>query len=296
MNRRAHEPQTALRREAQEAAAAFPPLLAQAHQLARSVVLGTHGRRQAGQGEDFWQFRSALPGDGRRAIDWRRSARGDSPFVRQREWQAAQSVLLWIDDARAMDFSSHADHPTKGARASVLGLALAILLLRGGERVGLIEDDDPPRSGQTQIERMLAQLSARGEGAEYGTPAERPLPRGSRAVFLSDFLGDWAAISRAVLRAADSCVTGALVQILDPVEERFPFDGRTRFLSMAGSIRFESMRARALKRGYLDRLNARREALGDLGRQTGWQVLSHESSEPAQPALMWLYRALERRR
>lgn len=285
-----------LRRSAQEHAAALPPLLAEARHLAASVVMGTHGRRQAGQGDEFWQFRSAMPGDAWRSIDWRRSGRSDAHFIRQREWQAAQSVVFWIDAGRSMEFSGDANRPSKGARATLLGMAVAILLVRAGERVGLIEEHEPPRAGETQIDRLMALIAARHPGADYGHPADRVLPKGSRAVFISDFLGEWAAVREALLRAADRGVTGALVQVLDPIEEAFPFDGRTEFLSMSGAIRFETLRARGLKEAYLQRLQARKAELQALCRQTGWQYRCHHTDENAQAALMWLYAALEETR
>ncbi|NOX39064.1 MAG: DUF58 domain-containing protein [Alphaproteobacteria bacterium] len=255
--------------------------------------MGTHGRRQAGQGEEFWQFRPAVAGDAWRGIDWRRSARPDAPFIRQQEWQAAQSVHLWLDGAHSMHFSGAPKRtPTKAARANLIGLAIAILLLRAGERVGLIEDHDPARSGQTQIDRITAQLGARLSDDDYGVPQNRAFASGSRAVFLSDFLGDWSQLESVLANAADRRVKGALIQILDPTEEEFPFDGRTRFHSMSGTIRFETLRARGLKSAYLDKLAARKQALQTLCHDTGWQYLCHHTSSPAQPALMWLYSAL----
>ncbi len=285
-----------LRQEAQEQSALLPPLLVEARHLAASVILGTHGRRQAGQGEEFWQFRAAMPGDPWRSIDWRRSARTEVQFIRQREWQAAQSVLLWLDDARSMDFSGAKDRPSKGARSNLIGLALAILLVRAGERVGLFEDPDPPKSGETQIDRIVAQLGARASAQDYGHPADRVFPKGSRAVFISDFLGDWDGVKSTLTKAADRGVSGALVQILDPVEEVFPFDGRTEFQSMTGAIRFETLRARGLKTAYLQKLATRKEELQAICKTTGWQYLCHHTSEAAQPALMWLFSALKEER
>jgi len=285
-----------LRQQAEHQAALLPPLLVEAQHLAASVVMGTHGRRQAGQGEEFWQFRSAVAGDAWRSIDWRRSARTDAPFIRQQEWQAAQSVRLWLDGAHSMSFSGNpAQIPTKAARANLIGLAIAILLLRAGERVALIEDHDPPRSGQTQIDRLMAQLGAREVGAQsddYGVLPNQQFASGSRAVFLSDFLGDWNQLEKVLASAADRRVKGALIQVLDPTEEDFPFDGRTRFQSMSGTIRFETLRARGLKSAYLDKLAARKQALQTLCHDTGWHYLCHHTSTPAQPALMWLYTAL----
>jgi len=282
-----------LRQSAQELAAHYPPLLAEAHKLAASVVMGTHGRRQAGAGEEFWQFRPALPGDEWRGIDWRRSARSDAQYIRQQEWQAAQSVLLWIDAGLSMTFTGDKSRPTKAERAALLGLATAILLVRAGERIGLIEDSDPPKSGTNQVDRLFAQLMARQATTDHDAPAARVFPRGSRAVFLSDFLADTAAVDTAITRAADRGVSGVVLQILDPLEEAFPFDGRTEFHSMSGAIRFETLRARGLKSAYLAQLATRKAHLQDICTRTGWRYLCHHSSESPQAPLMWLFTMLQ---
>ncbi|PCJ73902.1 MAG: DUF58 domain-containing protein [Rhodobacteraceae bacterium] len=285
-----------MRLDARQHAALFPPLLADAHRLAASVVMGSHGRRQTGPGEEFWQFRSAMPGDAWRSIDWRRSARSDAHYIRQLEWQAAQSVLFWIDGAQSMSFTGDKARPAKGARANMLGLAIMILLVKAGERIGLLEDLDPPKSGETQLDRIVAQLESRDITDDYGIPASRIFPKDSRAVFVSDFLGDWGAIKDVLAQASDRGVSGALVQVLDPVEEAFPFDGRTEFQSMSGAIRFETLRARGLKAAYLDKLAARKQELAEIAARTGWQYLCHHTDQAAQPALMWLYSALEKAR
>jgi len=117
---------------------ALPALLAQAQHLAAALAFGAHGRRRAGAGDEFWQYRPAQAGDSANAVDWRRSARGDVPFVREREWQALNSIGIWADGAQSMHFASDNAMPQKSDRAAVLALALALMLLRGGERVGLI--------------------------------------------------------------------------------------------------------------------------------------------------------------
>ena len=125
----------ALRSSAEALAAPLPPLLAAAEHLAANVILGEHGRRRSGLGDEFWQYRPLHSGDESRTIDWRRSARSDALFVREKEWQAAQSVLMWVDRAKAMTFSSDKRLPSKGERSATVSLALAVLLIRGGERV-----------------------------------------------------------------------------------------------------------------------------------------------------------------
>lgn len=191
----------ALRASAEELAAPFPRLLAGAEQLAATVLLGDHGRRRAGTGDDFWQYRPVQQGDAARMIDWRRSAMADVEFVREREWQIAQSVILWVDHAASMDFASAG--VTKAERARLLALAISILLLRGGERVGLTGFTLPPRAGEHQIERLAAALSLPGEGPDFGEPEARGMLPHSRALFISDFMGDPKPVEDALKKAAD---------------------------------------------------------------------------------------------
>lgn len=282
-----------LRQGAEELAAPLPPLLAAAEHLASTVLLGRHGRRRAGIGDEFWQYRPTIPGDEARMIDWRRSARSDGHFVREKEWQAAQSVLIWLDRAKSMEFASAKTVPPKRERAATLALALSVLLVRGGERVGLTDLAMPPRSGELQLIRLASRLSEDPEEADFGAPETRGMLAQSRAVFLSDFLGDFEEVERALTKAADKGVKGALLQVLDPQEEAFPFDGRTIFESMGGGMRHETMKASDLRSRYLDRLAARKAALTDLARATGWQYSTHHTDSSAASALLWLYAAME---
>ena len=284
-----------LRQEAETLAGPLPPLLAAAEHLAASVLTGEHGRRRTGQGDEFWQYRPSHAGDEARMIDWRRSARADDAlFVREREWQAAQSVMLWLDTGQSMEFSSDKTLPTKADVARRLGLALSVLLVRGGERVGLANAGLPPRAGQVQLMRLTDSLSANADDGEYVAPELRGIPASSRAVFFSDFLGDISGMEATLTAAADRGVTGALCQILDPEEEAFPFDGRTIFESIGGTLSHETLKAGDLRDRYLERLAARKDALQKLTRATGWQYLCHHTDRPASSALLWLYGALER--
>ena len=281
----------ALRAQAQALAAPLPALLAQAEHLAASALPGAHGRKRAGQGDEFWQYRAATPSDWGARIDWRRSARSDQHFVRETEWQAAQAVTLWVDRSQAMGFSGARDRAPKRERARLLALALSVLLLKGGERVGLLPAL-PARAGRAQLDPLTLTLLD-DDSADYGAPPPAILPAHSRAVFLSDFLGDPAAVQDSVGRAADRGVRGALVQVLDPVEEEFPYQGRSIFESMAGALRHETLRANDLQARYRDRLAARKDMLAGLGRATGWQVLVHHTDQPAAQALIWLWTQID---
>lgn len=280
-----------LRTRAETLGASLPALLAEAELLASTIILGEHGRRRAGQGDEFWQYRPTHAGDSARMIDWRRSARSDATYVREREWQAAQSVTLWVDPARSMGFAGAKGRVTKGDRARLLAMAVAVLLLRGGERVGLAGGGVPPRPGRGQLLRLLDGLAE--DVGDYGVPDAEGIANHGRAMFLSDFMGDVTGLETALARASDRGARGVLVQVLDPAEEEFPFDGRTIFESMGGTVRHETLRAGDLRTRYLARLDERKDRLAMLARAVGWQYTCHHTGQAAQPALLWIYRALE---
>lgn len=282
----------ALREKAETQAARLPALLARAEQLAGAVLLGEHGRRRAGMGDDFWQYRPAQVGDSRRMIDHRRSAMGDVQFVREREWQIAQSVMLWVDQGAAMRFASTDDLPSKAERARVLGLAAAILLIRGGERVGLTGTSLPPRRGNAQILR-LAEMFTEDADDDYAPPEHRAMIPHARAVFISDFMGNIDDVKTALTKAADRGVRGVLLHVLDPAEEAFPFRGRTIFESVGGTLEHETLKAADLRDRYLARLAERKAELQHLCAVAGWQYGLHHTDTPAQSGLLWLWRALD---
>ncbi len=283
---------TTLRAQAEGLATPLPALLAQADQLAASVLPGAHGRKRAGYGDEFWQYRQATSGDWGARIDWRRSGRADVHFVRETEWQAAQAVTLWVDQSQAMQFTGDKVRAPKADRARLLGLALAVVLIKGGERVGLMPDL-PARAGRAQLDPLALHLVRAEPREDYGTPPDALLPTHSQVVFLSDFLGDPGQLELCVARAADRGIRGAMVQVLDPVEEEFPYQGRSIFESMTGALRHETLRANDLQARYRARLAERKDMLAGLARTTGWQLLTHHTDQPASAALMWLWQQLD---
>ncbi|MEM7744905.1 MAG: DUF58 domain-containing protein [Pseudomonadota bacterium] len=280
-----------LRRDAEKVSGALPPLLVEAQRLVSTIAIGVHGRRRAGAGETFWQYRQAEPGDSLSDIDWRRSAGSDQLFVRETEWEAAESALIWCDRAQSMDFKSDAMDWTKADRGRLLALATAVLLNRGGERFALLGSDaDRPRSGATQLLRIAGSLSARSTSSpDFGAPPRARIPRAGRAIFFSDFMGPRDAVFPALLHAAGQGTSGIFVMILDPVEEEFPFHGRTRFHSVGRTVNHETDQASSLREAYLARLAERRDDLADVARRAGWQLLLHRTDESPRRPLVKLH-------
>jgi uncharacterized protein (DUF58 family) len=255
-----------------------------------------HGRRRVGQGETFWQFREYHFGDQPQSIDWRQSAKSDRVFVRQMEWEAAQSVWVWRDTSASMDWRSSDLYPDKRSRADLLTLALAALLLRGGEHVALLGSGLRPRHGRAALDRLAALIERDRAGAQTGAdlPAFEPLPREAQTVFVGDFLAPLEKIDTAVRRYAEIGVKGYLLQVLDVAEESLPYDGRVRFEGLEDEEPWLLSRVEAVRDDYVTRLNEQREGLRAIARSTGWIFATHRTDQPPQSALLALYAALTR--
>lgn len=265
--------------------------MVEASRLAASVAMGDHGRRRAGVGEDFWQYRQALPGDDLATVDWRRSGRSDTAYVREREWESAHTVAIWSDMALSMDYSGKRGVSSKGERANLLAMALSVLLSKAGERVAFPATAAAiPRSGERQLQRIAHALTpADSERPEYGSVPDFGDVKAARSVFLSDFMGPEEKIFPPLKAIAERAGTGCLVHILDDTEEAFPFDGRVIFESMGGGLSFETQRAKGLRDEYREQLAKRCDALEEFARQAGWQYLRHHTSQSPRAALLWLH-------
>ncbi len=284
-----------LRHHAEGLASNLPPLLVEARQVAFTVAQGVHGRRRVGQGESFWQFRRYQQGDAPQRIDWRQSAKSDHVFIREMEWEAAQSVWIWRDGSPSMDWSSQPELPEKRARADLLALALAVLLVRGGEHVALLGTGQRPSSSQATLGRMTALLQAgagTGAGAERSLPPQIPLPRHAQLVVMGDFLGDFERTVERLRIFAQRGIKGRILQILDPAEETLPYDGRVRFLGLEGEEPWLLPRVETVREAYEQRVQALKASLRSLAQSLDWGYSLHRTDHPPQTALMALYQSL----
>jgi len=279
-----------LRGKAERAAGALPPLLVAAERLASTVALGVHGRRKAGMGETFWQFRRYRAEDPASAIDWRQSAKSQHLFVREREWEAAEAVWFWRDGSAGMRFSSLPETETKLHRASLLSLALCSLLVRGGERIALLGEGRLPSSGRATLNR-IGHLLAEQMGDE-ALPPDARMTRNGHFVWLSDFLSPFEEIEKILRRMASNGLHAHLVHIVDPAEEDFPFTGRTRFETVDGRLREIFGRAENVRGEYRARFKAHSESISDQARRLGFSYLMHRTDHRPETALIALYAAI----
>lgn len=289
--------QLLLQHDSELLAARLPPLLLAAQRVAATVAQGVHGRRRVGQGETFWQFRQYEVGDSPQSIDWRRTAKSEGVYVRQMEWEAAQSVWLWRDSAPSMSWRSDKSLPLKRERAELLLLALSVLLLRAGERVALLGGERRPSGNKEAVSRLAAELltDARPEtdqGPAVGVPPEVLLPRFGQIILIGDFLAPLEEIEARICRFAARGLKGLAIQVLDPAEETLPYEGRVRFFGIAEESDWLVSRVDDVRHAYQERLAAQQAGLLEILQRVGWRTTFHRTDHPAQTALLTAYQAL----
>ena len=266
----------------------MPRLVLEARRVAATLSHGIHGRRRAGPGESFWQFRPFVTGEAAQRVDWRRSARDDRLYVREREWETAHTVWLWIDRSASMGYVSELAQAPKIERALVLGLALADTFVEAGERVGLL-GLMPPRATRQIAEKMAETLVADRWSLDDDLPPRAAVATLDEAMLISDFLSPVAEIA--------AVVEGDL----RPRRPRAPRDDRRPGggdLSLPGTGDPARSRGRHLTcasatpppggRPTATRMARHRARLDGLVRRRGWTLTIHRTDRPASEAALRL--------
>lgn len=221
-------------------------------------------------------------GDSLRAIDWRRSARGDRLYVREREWESVETLVLDIEDHPGMRWGSARGRETKWERAVLLGLAVAALAFEGGERVALFGRMQPV-GGPGALARLAA-------GLALPTTAK---PVAGRLALFGDFLDEPGLIAADLASRGATERGGVLVQVLDPAECDFPYRGRVLFDGAASEKPEDIARAEDIANAYHARLTAQRDAVVAAAEAARLIPIFHRTDAPPGPALAAIRAALE---
>lgn len=281
---------TAVRSAAQDAAglvAAMPRLVLEARRIAASVYHGLHGRRRAGTGENFWQYRRFMDGEPSNRVDWRRSARDDHLYVREREWEAAHTVWIWPDLSPSMVFASPLVWETKRDRALVVAFALAELLVKGGERVG-IPGVMRPSASRAIVEKMAEALIHAPSLPDSLPPKFSPSPL-AEVILLGDLWSPTQEVIDSIANLSSSGAHGHVVQVCDPAEETFPFSGRVEFREPESGATLTIGRAETVREDYVGRVARHRGAIRHEAERRTWTFIVHRTDRPASELLLALH-------
>lgn len=222
--------------------------------IARWVVdgfmSGLHRSPRKGFSVEFAEYRPYQPGDDLRYIDWKIVARSDRWVVKQYEEETNLRASIVLDVSRSMAWSGAVLGGSEGAATAGLtklaygehlAAAIALLLLRQRDAVGLVRFDDQvrtairPAARTGQWRRLVAALDDPGAGRASSAPialeqSARLISRRGLVVLISDLLMDIPGVERAIrgLRAAGHDVT--VLHVMDPAERDLPAGGEALFV------------------------------------------------------------------
>jgi uncharacterized protein (DUF58 family) len=276
--------------EALTLAESMPRLILEARRIAATVIHGLHGRKRAGPGENFWQYRRFLSGEPARRVDWRRSARDEHLFVREQEWEAAHTVWLWPDRSPSMLFKSQLARESKLDRCLVIAFALAAMLVHAGERVGMPGLMRP--TGSRNVLDKMANAIVHDVTERPSLPPTFSPSSLAEIVLVSDFWSPMAEVRKTLAQLSSTGAHGHTVQIVDPSEEVFPYSGRVEFVEPEGAGSITAGRAEAWKDEYEQRVAAHRAEIRAATDKLGWSFTIHRTDHAATEMLLALHSRL----
>src|SRR5499427_4238938 len=268
-------------------AASMPRLILEARRIAATIIHGLHGRRRAGSGENFWQYRRFMSGEPAAWVDWRRSARDDHLYVREQEWEAAHTVWIWPDRSASMMFKSNLAQETKLERALVIAFALAEVLIEGGERIG-IPGLMRPTASRNVVETMAQTMLHDPAPRSSLPPSFSPSPL-AEVVVLSDLWSPIAAVHRTTAQPSATSASGHVLQVVDPAEETFPYAGRIEFVEPEGAGAVTAGRAETWRADYQARIERHRAEIRAETDRLGWSFVIHRTDRTASELLLTLH-------
>lgn len=235
--------------------------------VADSVLHGMHRSRHHGSSVEFAEHKEYSPGDNVRHLDWRAFARFDRDYVKRFEDESHLRALMLVDTSGSMGYRGGADsdRPSKLDYAAICAGALAYVLARQGDAVGLATFDGalslkvPTRARRGHLQEVISnieQLEPRGTTAlaKALDALAEGMARRMIVVILSDLLDAGEGAIEAIAKLGARRHDVVLFHVMDPDELEFPFEDSTLFTSMEDD-REVQIDARTVRRAYLDEVS-----------------------------------------
>jgi hypothetical protein len=255
---------------AAELSADSPKIIALSNEIANMILSGLHAKKKSGVGDDFWQYRELGQGETASRIDWRKTAKGDGIFIKEKEAQSPKRFQFWVDNSPKMLYSSQSDLPSKIETASALVIGLFRALYEIEERPEILGQNKNNVSPQQLLASLL----------RLGTTTPAPNKAGDVFIF-SDGLNEikyWQDILSKI-KAKNGRIF--LILINDPTEIEFDFKGRIIFKDEEEKIQIED--CGAIKNEYLSRIRNHFSQLSEIVTSLDGQIYFHKTDEVIVP-------------
>ncbi len=256
-----------------------------------------------GTGIAFEEVREYQPGDDIRAIDWNVTARTGNPFVKRFIEERELTVMLLVDSSGSHQFGTRLQQ--KREVAAELAAVLAFSAISNNDKVGLLAFTDqverfvPPRKGTRHVLRLIRdvlffQPKHRGTSLRAALDHLNKIVHRRVIVFLlSDFLDKGYENS---LKRTGRRHDLIAVHIGDPREDELPPVGLLELEDAeTGERLLLDTNSRRVRDAYAEAARARREALRQLTRAAGIDLVEVSTDGSHLDALIRFFRLRERR-
>jgi uncharacterized protein (DUF58 family) len=258
--------------------------------LVDGFLTGLHRSPRKGFSVEFAEHRPYQPGDDLRYIDWKIAARTDRWVVKQFEEETNLRAVVLLDVSRSMQWKSPAAKLTKQAYAEQLAAALALLLLKQRDAVGLVRFDDavrtvvPPRARPAHFQRLVGAMLEQGTGRDSRLDlalqqASQLIRRPGLVIAITDLLVDPESVAPGLraLRAAGHDVL--VMHIMDPGERLLDVRTDARFVDSETGVEVVAS-AREIRAAYNAAVEAAIDAWRTLFVEQGARYALCDTSEP----------------
>jgi len=210
--------------------------------VVEGFLTGLHKSPYHGFSVEFTEHRPYMPGDEIKHIDWKAFAKTDRYYIKQFEEETNLKTYLIMDASGSMGFGS-GGRLTKSRYASYVAAALAYLMIQQRDAVGLTIYDEAvrvslwPRATPSYLRSILAELEGLQTGNKTGTAASlnavaERIKRRGLVVVISDLFDDPGKVMTALKHFRSRGNEVIVMQVLDPLERSFAFEGEAVFRDM----------------------------------------------------------------
>ncbi len=257
------------------------------------LTTGHQGQRRSGTGADFWQYKEYQDGDNSQNIDWRKSAKGDTHYIREREWEKSQTISIWLSRSKSMQFAHASDAYSKTQYATVLAYILSAKFMHTGEQVKFI-------NAQIKGLHSAAQLPQLAHGLTQHSTQITPYHKNdiglakSFPILISDYWDDSVRIDSQIRQLSADNFRGLVLQIVSPAELHLPYKGRVllEHTAQGASDNFTISKIEDVKKEYTARLDKHRSKLEHIAHKYGCHFLQISTEQTFVDAAMAIYRCL----
>ena len=242
-----------------------------ARHIVEGFISGLHRSPYRGFSVEFAEHREYVPGDDTRHVDWKVYGRTDRFYIKQYEEETNLKAYLLLDGSESMQYAGPEGGPTKYEYGTWVAAALAHMLLRQQDAVGLAVFDEsvrafvPPSSSPHHLTDIIRELEHHGTarktdlGAILRGFADR-IKRKGLVIIISDMFDSLEKIDRGLKALRHKRHEVILFHVLDRDELTFPFQRMTLFEGLE-SLPQVLADPRALREAYLEEIGRFQESL-----------------------------------